>query len=256
MSDRPRRLIAVAWLACGVLVSACDRGPLEPKHEYEEDLYVALDGTATLDVNASVAALVALRGLDLGVDPRARLDRDRVRAMFEGPGATVTRVSPYRRDRRRFVYVSVDVDNLRRLEGLAPFAWSTYRFDRRAEAFEFRQLVGKSAGGSIENVGWNGDETVAFRVHAPSRIPSHNATGGIQRGNILEWEQPLRDRLNGVPMVLEAQMEPESILYTTILLFASTIVVAAAVFGAALWWMARRRIDERLIDQRMIDRSM
>ena len=35
----------------------------------EEDLYLALDGSATLVVNASIPALVALRGLDL--DPAA-----------------------------------------------------------------------------------------------------------------------------------------------------------------------------------------
>jgi hypothetical protein len=93
-------------------------------------------------------------------------------------------------------------------------------------------------------------------VHLPSRIPSHNAPGGILRGNILEWEQPLADRLKGMPIELEAQMEPESILYTTILLFATTIVAAALAFGGVVWWVMRKRIDDRMVDDRMIDRTM
>ncbi len=81
--------------------------------EYEEELFLALDGSATLNLNASVASLVALRGVDLDVDPRARIDRGDVRALFEGPGVEVTRVSLSRRDRRRFVHVSVDVADIR-----------------------------------------------------------------------------------------------------------------------------------------------
>ena len=49
-------------------------------------------------VNASVPALVALRGADLGTDPAARLDRDQVRALYDTAVTEVTRVSrPWRR---------------------------------------------------------------------------------------------------------------------------------------------------------------
>ena len=40
-------------------------------------------------------------------------------------------------------------------------------------------------------------------------------------------------------------MEPESILYTTLLLFGSTIVAAAMAFGVVIWWVARRGRDIR-----------
>ena len=50
-------------------------------------MYLRLDGSATVNVNASVASLVALRGVDLPVDPKARLDRGRVRALFQTAGA-------------------------------------------------------------------------------------------------------------------------------------------------------------------------
>ena len=38
-------------------------GVLSRKYEYEEDIYLALDGSATVYVNAAVPALVALRGV-------------------------------------------------------------------------------------------------------------------------------------------------------------------------------------------------
>ncbi len=65
--------------------AACGGNLLSRKYEYEEDIYLGLDGSATIYVNASVPALVALRGFDLDVSPRARLDRAAVRAMFESP---------------------------------------------------------------------------------------------------------------------------------------------------------------------------
>ena len=43
----------------------------EEAYEYEEELYLGLDGSATLNVNASVPALVALRGVDLNQSARA-----------------------------------------------------------------------------------------------------------------------------------------------------------------------------------------
>ena len=56
-------LTAAAASACG---GAADRttsgGGLFRQYEYEEEVYVSLDGTATVYVNASLAALNALRG--------------------------------------------------------------------------------------------------------------------------------------------------------------------------------------------------
>jgi hypothetical protein len=236
---------------CAAITAACSgRGVFKPEYEYDEELYLALDGSATLNVNASVASLVALRGMDLNPDPRARINRVEIRKLFEGPDAQVSKVSLSRRDGRRFVHVSVDVGDVRQLSRLAPLAWSAYRFDRRGDVFEFRQIVGPSAGKTVGDVGWTGQELVAFRMHLPSEIPFHNAPGGIQRGNILEWDQPLSARLKGEPLDLQVQLEPESILYTTLLLFGSTIVAAAMTFALVLWWIVRRGRDSEMAESR------
>ena len=198
---RRARAPLIALLGVCATVTGCSgAGVFGREYEYEEELYLSLDGSATLNVNASVASLVALRGADLDPDPRARVDRNRVRALFEGEGTRAS-VSLARRDGRRFVHASIRVDDVRELSRLAPFAWSVYRFERRDGMFEFRQVVGPSAGGTDPAIQWTGEETVLFRMHLPSEILFHNASSReVKRGNILEWEQPLAERLTGRPV--------------------------------------------------------
>ena len=233
--------IALAWM----LTSACS-SLLKPQYEYEEDLFLALDGSATVNLNASVPALVEMRGIDLNVNPRTRFDRDRVRAFFEGPGATVTAVSSSRRHGRRFVHVSVEVADVRSLSRLAPFAWSSYQLERDGEVFDFKQAVGAAAQKGVTDVGWDGSEQVAFRLHLPSKIPYHNAPSReIERGNIVVWEQSLTDRMRGTPVDIQVQMESRSILARTLLLFGATIVAALSALALVIWWVSRRgRQDE------------
>jgi hypothetical protein len=228
-------------LACALLAQACAGTRLgRQQFEYEEEIYLDVDGTATMNVNASVASLVALRGAKLPLDPQARLDRQQVRDFFSGPGSRVTRLSLSRRDGRRFVHLTIEVDDIQRLPRSAPFAWSIYRLDRQGDVLEFRHTVGKAAGLDAAAAGWRGDEMVRFRVHVPSEIPFHNSPGGVERGNILTWAQPLADRAKGEPLDMQFQMRPESILYSTLLLFGGTILAAVCAFGLAIWLLVRR----------------
>ena len=139
-----------------------------------------------------------------------------MRAYYSTPNTHVTRVSESRRNGRRFVHVRLDVDDVRRLADATPFAWSSYRFERDGGLFVFRQTVGPAAGKDVGTVGWTGRELAAFRLHLPSKIAYHN-TRGVGRGNILAWEQPLADRLRGVPLTLDARMESQSILYLSLI---------------------------------------
>jgi hypothetical protein len=227
---------------CGlcILSSACGNTSLFRQYEYEEDLYLSLDGTATIYVNSSIAALNALRGTSFDASPATRVDTNAVRGYYTTPGTHVTRVSPFRRSSRRFVSVRIAVDDIRRLGEAAPFAWSTYRFEQNDHQYTYLQTVGAAAGNHPGNVGWNGRELVGFRLHLPSKIRYHNTRGVESRGNILAWEQPLADRLRGEPLSIEARMDTQSILYTTLWLFGITFVVVAAAFAAVIWWVMRR----------------
>ena len=245
MTSSARTCLLPLVVMCSTFAACGGGGLLGNEYEYEEQLRLNVDGSARMDVNSSVAALVALRGFDLDPNPATEVDHAKVGQLFEGPGVEVSSVRASRRDGRRFVHVRLEVDDVRQLSRLAPFSWSTYQLGRRGELLEYRQLVGGAAAKAVRNVGWTGNELVAFRMHIPSVIVFHNSPSRrVQRGNILEWEQPLVDRLKGVPVEVEVHMEPDSILYTTLLLFGTTIVLAAAMFGLVIWRVARHGHDE------------
>src|ERR1043166_1025202 len=91
------RAFTACVLALAFVSSACRGNIFKREYEYEEEIYLDVDGSATVNVNSSIAALVALRGADLDTDPRARLDRAKIRQFFTGDAAQVTRVSGSRR---------------------------------------------------------------------------------------------------------------------------------------------------------------
>jgi hypothetical protein len=233
-----RRCGAVALAA--LLLASCQALGIVKQYEYDERIELSLDGSAVVDINASVPALVALRGATLSVDPEARFDRQAFRRLYEGPGVSVREVSAFRRHGRRFVHVRLDVPDITALPRLVPLSWSRYRLDRLDNEFRFVQEVGAAAHLEVGDVGWTGNELVAFRVHLPSRINFHNSPLGVERGNILAWEQPLRDRIAGEPLKMEARMQTESILYRTLWLFAMTFVAAMLVLASILWWVSRK----------------
>jgi hypothetical protein len=223
------------------LIAGCGGTALFKQYEYEEEMYLSLDGSATLYVNSSIAALNALRGTTFDASSAGRIDRDAVRGYFTTPVTHVVRVSESRRSGRRFVHVRLDVTDVRQLASAAPFSWSRYALDRTSSQFIYRQTVGLPVRNDDHEAGWNGRELTAFRIHVPSKIDYHNTpTHEVGRGNILSWEQPLSDRLKGVPLEMEARMETQSILYRTLWLFGLTAIAVAIVFAAVLWWILRR----------------
>src|SRR5438477_1720074 len=114
------RLLCVLGALC--VLSSCGGAGVFRQYEYEEDVYLSLDGSATVYVNSSVPALDALRGASFDPAPNAGLDRNQVREFFETPVTHVTRtVATSRRSNRRFVHVRLDVADVGRLNEAAPF---------------------------------------------------------------------------------------------------------------------------------------
>jgi hypothetical protein len=236
-------------LVIAVASAACSRASgWFRQYEYEEEVYLSLDGTATVYVNSSIPALNALRGTSFDTSPNARVDRDAIRSYYaKNPSARAPRVTTSRRSGRRFVHVRVDVDDIRRLGEIAPFAWSSYEFRKDGDLFKYRQAIGAAAGKDVGQVGWTGREIVAFRLHLPSKITFNNSGSDVKRGNIVAWEQPLAERLQGSPLTLDARMEAQSILYRTLWLFAATFIAVAVAFGLVIWWVLRRGGPEEAV---------
>jgi hypothetical protein len=234
------RISGLVLIAIALASAACGGSSLFRQYEYEEDVYVSLDGSATVYVNGSVAALNALRGTSFNTSPAARVNRDAVRALYTSPTTHVTWVRESRRAGRRFVHVRLEADDITQLSNAGPFAWSSYSFHRDGDEYVYRQTIGAAADKDVGNVGWTGRELVAFRLHLPSKINFHNSGTDVRRGNILVWEQPLADRLRGSPLTMETRMQTQSILYRTLWLFGATFVAVIVAFVGVIWWVLRR----------------
>jgi hypothetical protein len=241
-------LLAVLLAAAG----GCNgrSGLLGPQYEYEEDLTLRLDGSATLVVNASIPALVGLRGLALETNPRARQDRltSQIRELYESPYAEVVRVGKWTRQGRRFVGIRLRIPDIRDLPKAAPFSWESYDLRQEDGQHVFKQVVRAPAvkPAALGDLGLTGNEIVAFRFHNARDIE----TGGgrsVQRGNILTWEQRLSDRAQGTPLDIQVRMDSESILYRTLYLFGVAFLSAIVVLGLLIWWTVRkgRKAEER-----------
>jgi hypothetical protein len=240
MPVSPRQALALAALALIALASCAT--PFGRQYEYEEEVYLDLDGSATIVVNSSLAALAALHGLDVPFDPAAPVDRDAIRDMYMSPVTAVTRVSrPWRRDGRRFVQIRVEVSDVRQLPSVKPFAWAQYGLAPLGDGLQFVQTLGPVTGRDVGDVGWDGEELVAVRLHLPSRVTDHNAPSKqIERGNILTWEQPLKARLAGEPLQVDAKFGAQRILVLTVALFFAAMAAAALTVTALIWWVVRK----------------
>ena len=244
-----------AWLrlaACvlaAATVVACSN-PLGRQYEYDEQTYLAVDGSATVVVNSSLPALVALRGASVDPKPDGTADRDGIRQMYQSAGCTVDKVGRfwYRRG-RRFVQVQVSTNDVRTLSKCALLSWSAYSLgpdDEAPDGLRFQQTVSPPAGKDPGTVNWDGSELIAFKLHAPSKIRFQNvkkldgSNGGTDRGNILTWEQTLADRRAGKPIDMVVRMEATSILYTTVWLFVGAFAAAVLVLVLLIWITIRK----------------
>jgi hypothetical protein len=243
-------------------VAACNgqRGPLGPQYEYEEDLTLRLDGSATLVVNASIPALIALRGLPLNPDPRARGDelKKQVQNLYTSPYTKVGRINTWARQGRRFVGIHLSVTDIRSLPQTAPFAWARNELRQEGEQIVFRETLStpQAPPDGLAKAGLTGEEIIAFRLHLPARIRFQNShyldrpeSRPASRGNIVTWEQRLGQRLEGKPIayaedrtsnLMEVRMDKESILYRTLWLFGLAFLAAVLVIAGLIWLTMRR----------------
>ena len=239
--------LAFALVLIAVLASIACGNVIARKYEYEEEVFLDLDGSATVYVNASVPALVSLRGVKLPVDASARLDRQTVRDLYQTPVTQVASVTTSRREGRRYVHLRLNVSDIRKLGEAPLFAWSEYSFRESEGQYELSQTMRASATQSVDRAvskqaGWDGSELVAVRLHLPSVITFHNSPSKrTERGNIVVWEQLLTERQKGTPLEIVARMETQSILFRTLALFAAMAVLVVITFIGVVWFVKSRQ---------------
>lgn len=238
--------LAFALVLIAVLTSIACGNVIARKYEYEEEVFLDLTGSATVYVNASVPALVSLRGVKLPVDGKARLDRQVVRDLYESPVSHVASVTASRREGRRYVHLRINVADIRKLGEAPLFAWSEYGYREQEGLYDFTQTMRGSVNESSPDLrnaaGWDGSELVAVRLHLPSKVTFHNSPSKtIERGNIIVWEQRLTERQKGAPLEIEARMETQSILVRTLALFAAMGVLVVLTFIAVIWFVRSRK---------------
>jgi hypothetical protein len=235
------RLRASLFVVVILLLSVSCVQPFGRQYEYDEEIYLTIDGSATVIVNSSLPALAALHGLDVPLDAMDRVDRDAIRAAYESPVTRVSRVSrPWRRSGRRFVQVRLEVADIRQLSAVAPFASARYEFGPLDDSLRYVQVLERPAAREIDGVGWRGDEMVAVRLHIPSRVTFHNSpTREVERGNIVRWEQSLDQRMAGDPLRVEVVFGTQRILVLTIVLFLAAMTAAALTLVGLIWWVVR-----------------
>ena len=230
------------------LVSASCANPFVPQYEYEEQVYLDVDGHALVVIDSSLAALVALRGAVIDPAIATAADRNAVRQMVTAAGCNVEDVSRFwTRHGRKFVQIEVSASHVKDLPACKLLAWSTYSLDSIENGgLRVQQHLGPPTPGAGAPTTWAGNELVAFKFHLPSRVIWQNVklldgtNGSTERGNILTWAQTLNDRLAGKPLDMRADMDGKSILHTTLWLFAGAFGAAVLVLITAIWLVIRK----------------
>lgn len=219
-----RPLAAVVLLA--LAAAAC------PVYEYEEEVFLEVDGAGRFRLSGSTALFPAFHDLS------GAMTLDEVRAHFEAPGVELTSVRETRRGGRTFVHVQGRFDDWNDLCGHPAFRHRECRLLGSDESLELRLVVppartGRSTGRAPA------DARIAFRFHFPSSVSYHNSPTGLERGNILRWEREARE-LGREPFRIEAHFGRRSVLATTLTILVAALAIVVLSVALTLVFLVRK----------------
>jgi hypothetical protein len=225
-------------LAATVFLAATLHGCLT--YEYEHEFWLRVDGSGTVHVTGRPALWTAFKGLGDPKDPDKTVTKEAVRELFERSGLKVERVTLTRRRGQSYLFVSAEFSDVNRLSYTPAFPdlrVALVRDDGRLRLEgSWRRPLDAPDVGDRDRGG-----LMAVRFHLPSRVYSHqNAADGVERGNILSWREAVASALEGRRLEFGAVMDERSILFSTVLLFASSVVLAVLLLAGGLWAVVRR----------------
>jgi hypothetical protein len=222
-------------IATALLLAASIRGCVT--YEYEHELWLRVDGSGSVRVTGRPELWTVFKGLG----PREESTfAESACAVFQASGLRVRRSAVTRRKGRNYLLVEADFDDVNRIGGTPAFPDLRISLTRRGDRLlldgHWTRPPRAPEGDAVET-----DGTMAVRFHLPSRIYDHeNAAAGVERGNIVAWRQDVAAALEGASIDFGAALDPRSILWSTVGLFAAAIVGALAILGASLALVVRR----------------
>lgn len=228
----------VPRLALALLLAVSLRGCL--RYEYEHEVWLNVDGTGSVAVTGRPELWTAFKSLPLDPEAKGEALEQAARALFERSGLRVRRTDVVRRRGHRYLYVLADFDDVNRI-AYSP-AFPDLRIGLRREGNRL-QMDGswQRPLEALQPDGAPRDGLMAVRFHLPSKVYSHRrAADGVERGNILGWRQETAAALDGGRLEFGAEMDPRSILRSTVSLFVGAVLLAVLLLSLALWAVVRR----------------
>src|SRR3990172_2351246 len=152
-------------------------------YEYEEEVYLEVDGSGEIRMSGSTTAVAALHGLDEATAESAK-------ALFEGEGVERLSALETERERRKFVHVQARFSPWGKLCRIPAFRDRRCRLAKGEESLALELSLPSPRAAAPESL--EPQALLALRYHLPSTIRYHNAPSDIERGNILSWKRTLR----------------------------------------------------------------
>ena len=214
-------------------------------YEYEHEVWFRVGGAGTVNVTGRPALWTAFKGVGSPADPDGTVTREALRELFERSGLRVNRITLTRRGGRPYLFVSADFDDLNALRGTPAFPDLDLRLARDGERLRLDGTWARPP--TAPDVGpRDRDGLMAVRFHLPSKVFEHkNAARGVERGNIVGWEQDVAAARDGGRLEIGALMDQRSILGSTVALFSAAIVLALLTLGLGLYAVFRKGRRQR-----------
>ena len=212
--------------------------PACTSYEYEEEVFLEVDGSGRLRVSGSSEILQALNGLN-GLNRTDGGSMSSMTSRFEGPGFELDSVRESEREGRKFVHVQGRFADWNELCAHPAFADRECRLDvTDDDELELYLTLPRPEGDIPEGV--SPDAPLALRFHFPSTVHYHNSRSDIERGNIIGWERTASEHFDAPELVVEARFERRSVLATTVVTLGTAIAVILFLVALALLLMVRK----------------
>jgi hypothetical protein len=200
-------------------------------YEYEEEVFLEIDGSGEIRMSGSTEAVAALHDLEsTGLEP--------AKALFTGEGVTLVSSVQTERGGRKFVHVRARFSHWEDLCRLPAFRERGCRFAEGTEGLVLELSLPSPRMKLPESL--DPQALLALRYHFPSTIHYHNSPGDIERGNILSWKRTLREHFAGRPLDLAVRFDRRTILETTARVVGLALGLVLTSIATALFVMVRK----------------